>query len=136
MNMGKYDDILDMPRPESFRRKMTPHDRAAQFAPFAALTGYGDEISEAERTTRPRAELCDDAREMIDRQISSALALRECAPRLDITYFVPDKRKQGGAYMKARGRVVSFDEFDRTITLSGGEAIPVYDIYDVAFLSD
>ena len=98
--MSEYDDIIDLPRPKSRHEPMPMSDRAAQFSPFATLTGYGDAIDETARLTDVRIELSEEERAELDykQQYLSTLD----APTVSVTYFVPDERKSGGAYVTAR----------------------------------
>ena len=126
---GKYLHILDMPHHVSAARPhMTLQERAAQFAPFAALTGYSDEISETARLTDRRTEPDEDMKTVLDaglRYISSVLNER---PEVSITYFLPDRLKEGGAYVTAGGRVKKLDPLTRTLTFTDGTAIPIDEI--------
>ena len=133
MYTGKYDDIIDLPRHVSpSRGGMKMCDRAAQFAPYAALTGYGDKIAEEARMTRERIELCEDRCEQIS--LALAYAFSPGAPKTaDVTYFVPDGIKSGGEYRRTRARLVRIDEFSGTLILDSGEKVSIADIYDITF---
>lgn len=132
--MGRYDDIINLPHHVSKTHpQMSNYARAAQFAPFAALTGYGDAISEAERRTEERIELSDEYKEQIESRLQYIYDNLETAPRVEIIYFVSDERKDGGKYVKASGKVVFIDEIGRILTLDGGEKISADDIYIINF---
>ena len=101
-----YEDIIGLPHHVSQRHPHMPvSDRAAQFAPFAALTGYGDVIKETARQTEERPELSEDERAALDYKLHAVLSIPGQKPEITITYFVPDPRKSGGAFRKAAGRI-------------------------------
>ena len=119
---GKYDDIINMKRPESSKHPRMPvADRAARFAPFAALTGYGDAICETGRYTSDMAELSEDAKELLDR----IKHIIDESPEITIEYFVPDAKKSGGEYRKISGRLKTIDEYGRKLVLFGDTRISV-----------
>ena len=129
--MGKYDDMINLPRPEPTRSRMGGLERAAQFAPFAALTGYDEAVMETARLVDEKIELSEDEREYLDEQTKK---IREIPEReIAVTYFIADKRKSGGAYLTARGFVKKIDEIERVLVLTSGERIPLYDIFDIDF---
>ena len=128
--MGKYDGILYLPHRESpSRPKMSNHDRAAQFAPYAALAGYGDAICEEARQTEERAELCDDARRETERRLQAIYDSIDDDPTVYIKYFIPDKTKAGGRYAEIFGKIARIDEITRVIYMKSGEVIPSDDVY-------
>ena len=119
-----YADIIDHPHWQSRTRPhMSLYDRAAQFSPFAALTGYDDLVREAERETEPFPEENDGAREELDRALRELLARRE-APEAEFTFFIPDGKKEGGAVRRVRGKMIRFDPVQGTILLDGGRLFP------------
>ena len=125
--MSKYDDIIRLSRPVSEKHpRMSMTDRAAQFSPFAALTGYDAAVQETARRTDARIELDEDAKEEIDRR------LRELQPGepVTVTYFRPDDRKVGGAYLTVTTEFLGFDPIARCIRLTVS-TIPVSDLYGV-----
>ena len=128
-----YLDIIDLPHHESRKHKKMPRaERAAQFAPFAALTGYDDLIAESERTTEQRTELDEDMKERLNAILTEILALpQDKRPETEITYFREDGRKEGGRYEKTAGRIVSFDSLASSIALESGDVIFVGDIYEI-----
>ncbi|MCD8005221.1 MAG: hypothetical protein LUE91_06155, partial [Oscillospiraceae bacterium] len=94
-----YSDIINLPHHVSATRPhMSMHDRAAQFSPFAALTGYDAAVKETARLTDQRAELDDDMKEKLSERINLLQENLAAAPAVEITYFIPDERKEGGAY--------------------------------------
>ncbi len=126
----KYDDIIDMPHHVSETHpQMSVHDRAAQFSPFAALTGYDDAVTETARLTECRVELDEDAVSLINRRLRILIDNAGERPLISVTYFVPDERKSGGAYVTVSGNFRRFDESDISIVLSDGAKISVSDIY-------
>lgn len=125
----KYKDIINLPHHVSETRpRMTRRERAAQFLPFAALTGYDEAVRESARRTREKIELAEDAREALDRALRRAVSE---GAEVDVTYFVPDGRKSGGEYVTARGRIKRVDPVVGVLFLSGGEQIALEDILSV-----
>lgn len=127
----KYKDIIFMPRPVSQKhRPMSQLNRAAQFASFAALTGYDDEIRETGRLTACRLELDEDRQDMLNRAV---MYLSECTdhPFLQITYFCPDKNKSGGEYVTVSGNFRRIEEERSELIFTDGRRVSVLDIYDI-----
>ena len=123
-----YGDIIDLPRPVSRKHPPMPRmNRAAQFAPFAALTGYDDLIREAERFTDRERELDESAKEEIGEKLLF-LSRAEPSPEAVFTYFVADGKKEGGAYVTRCARLSRLDELDKTAILDDGTAIAVGDL--------
>ncbi len=123
---GHYADMLDLPHPTSSRHPRMPIiDRAAQFAPFAALTGYDDAIEETARLTDEMLRMTEDQREQLDRRQQLLLASIDRMPKVEVTYFLPDARKTGGSYRTVRGTLERIDEIERILYLSGGHRIPL-----------
>lgn len=131
--MGKYDDIINLPHYESPRRQRMPKEnRAAQFAPFAALAGHEDAVCEMARLTEPRIELSDEMKMNIDRELKEALALGK---QLEITYFIADSTKKGGRFETVKGVISKYEEYERVLILDTGSRIPVEDIVEVSPLN-
>lgn len=108
--MKNYQDILYLPHHVSKTRKQMPtENRAAQFAPFAALTGYDEAIDETVRTTDECIILDEDESQQLDYRLQQLIASLEETPRIKVTYFVPDEKKSGGAYHTKEGNVLSVD---------------------------
>ncbi len=129
---SKYEDIINLPHHVSPRRKrMAMIDRAAQFSPFAALTGHGAAISETARLTVDKAELDECEKSIVNEKLNMLLNLQELQPRISIFYFRPDNRKQGGAYLTAEGRIERIDAETGEIIMADGTAIPVNDVRDI-----
>lgn len=127
-----YEDIIDMPHHVSERHaQMSAIDRAAQFSPFAALTGHGDAINETARLTTSRIEPDEDAKALLDTKLRLLTEMIESKPGVTVTYFVEDRTKIGGEYVKARGRLTSVNEGRRTILLDSGERIELDSILDI-----
>ena len=132
---GPYDDIINLPHPTSQRHPRMPiHDRAAIFSPFAALSGHGAAIAETARLTERRIELDEDTRAELDRRQAILLGHIDEQPEVTITWFQPDERKDGGAYLTATGRLKKFRELERILLLTDGTEIPLQNV--VALESD
>ena len=128
----KYGDILNMPHHVSATRPQMPmSDRAAQFAPFAALTGYDSAIKETGRLTDERIELDEEALTTLDMKYQLLMEALDEAPEVTITYFQPDERKAGGKYLTAAGAVKKVDDFERRITMQDGARIPMDDVLNI-----
>ena len=127
LNVADYDNIIRLPHHVSSKHMhMTRADRAAQFAPFAALSGYGDEIDETARLTDHKIELSDDEKELLDvklRMLNDGLCKNAA-----ITYFIPDGRKSGGCYRTETGVISRIDEFERIVIMQNGVKIRIDDI--------
>lgn len=129
--MDIYDDIINLPRHESkTRRKMTNAERAAQFAPFAALTGYDGVVAEAYRITDGSIELSEDAVYELNIKLDKISKRIDEAPRVVITYFIKDLKKEGGAYVTVEDRVEKIDEYEGNLITQGGQ-IPIKDIISI-----
>ena len=122
----KYDDIIRATRPSSPRRAGMPMiDRAAQFAPFAALTGYEAVIEETGRLTDSETELTDSSKQQLNEIFQILAASSEISPLLTITYFVPDGRKKGGSYVTVTGRLKCVDAYEQVLFLTDRRKIPM-----------
>ena len=131
--MNGYEDIMMMPRHVSTTRApMGRWNRAAQFSPFAALTGYDAEISEAMRVTYPKLYLSVDMQEEINEKLVELVEGIAKQPQVSLTYFVRDLKKSGGEYVTAVGQLKRFDEYERSLVLADGRKIPVDEIYNVS----
>ena len=129
---GKYDEIMRLPHHVSKTRPQMPmSDRAAQFAPFAALTGYDAAIKETGRLTDERIELDVEALSALDMKYQLLMEAHDDAPEVTITYFQPDERKAGGKYVSAVGAVKKIDDFERRITMRDGTRIPMDDVLSI-----
>ena len=128
-NAFPYEDIVNLPHHVSRNHPQMPlRDRAAQFAAFAALTGYGEAIDETARWTEERREWDENERAILDRRLRFLATRLEEQPQVEIEYFVPDSRKTGGAYVRTSGRLVSISTSARTLLLAEGTLIQLDDI--------
>lgn len=131
MTIEDYSDIIDLPYQGKKEGGMSMYQRAAQFAPFAALTGHGAAINETARLTEQPIELSDDERGVLDERLAHLLELIHEHPTTTITYFIPDTRKEGGSYTTYSGRVKKWDEFQGILTFEDGRDIPVCRIIEL-----
>ena len=111
---------------------MSMRDRAAQFSPFAALTGYDAAVKETARLTDQRAELDEEMKQNISEGLNLIQENLAAASVVEITYFVPDERKEGGAYNTAIGTVKKIDEYQRLVVLTDGTEIPIVEIIEIS----
>lgn len=129
-----YEDIINLPHHISKKhRPMLREARAAQFAPFAALTGYESDVNEAARYTGKRRELGEYETERLNRRINEIRDGIHGNTEVIITYFKPDEKKTGGEYLNIGGRVRKIDDYGRTLTLTSGALIPLDDISEIVF---
>ena len=129
---GKYDDIIHLPHPDSPRHpRMSLHDRAAQFSPFAALTGHGAAIAETGRLTDQRMELDEYEMARVDAELQRLQELLPSRPAASVTYFVPDKHKAGGSYQTVTGEVKRIDAVSGTIQMADRQFIPIADVFSI-----
>ena len=134
---GNYDDIIALPHPEPRTHpRMSLHDRAAQFSPFAALTGHSAAIAETGRLTDSRITLDESEMARVDDALQRLRELLPQAPAVSITYFVPDERKAGGSYQTVTGTARRIDTANGVLLLTDQRAIPIPDILDVAIQKD
>ena len=132
MKNGPYDDIINMPHHVSATHpQMSVINRAAQFSPFAALTGYDAAIAETGRLTNERIELGENAIDDLDLKLNILTENVHDHPEISVTYFQPDERKTGGEYVTANGAVKKVDEYERAIVLLNGEKIAIADVLDI-----
>ena len=129
-----YEDIINLPHHISKKHRPMPREaRAAQFAPFAALTGYESDVNEAARYTGKRRELGEYETERLNRRINEIRDGNHGNTEVIITYFKPDEKKAGGEYLNIGGRVRKIDDYGRTLTLTSGTLIPLDDISEIVF---
>lgn len=127
-----YEDIINLPHHVSKTRpQMSMLDRAAQFSPFAALTGYDAAIKETGRLTDEKQELDDDTKAALDMKQAYLMEMIDEQPEISVTYFLPDTKKAGGAYATVIGKLKRFDEYERLLILTDGKKIPMDDIADI-----
>ena len=128
----EYDDIIHCSRPISGRRaRMTNYDRAAQFSPFAALTGFDAAIAETGRLTGERIQLDEDEKQHLDQQMQAVLERLPEQPEVTVLWFRQDERKAGGAYVSTTGHVKKVDTYTGKLLLKGGQAIPLGEIFQI-----
>ena len=128
----KYDDMLPLPRPVSTAHPPMPLiDRAAQFSPFAALTGFEAAVLEAARLTEARPELDESRKEQLNACLQMLKAHIGEQPQAEICYFKPDERKAGGACITVTGAVKKVDDFTGRVTMADGTVIPMEDILNI-----
>ena len=127
--MGAYDDIIDLPHPTSARHPRMPMaDRAAQFSPFAALVGHGAAIEETVRLTDRKIELTEDEKAILDEKLRYLL---EAGGEAVFTWFLPDEKKDGGAYVTNLGTIKQIDPLRGIVVLMDGTVIPIEDILEI-----
>ncbi len=121
MTVGKYDDIIELPHHVSpFRTHMPISDRAAQFAPFAALVGYDGMVEETARLTDEKRDVGEYGMLLLDRKLRILKEHEGEHPNLEITYFIPDEKKIGGRYETVRADLLRIDELEQLLYLSNG----------------
>lgn len=129
---NKYDDIINIPHHVSKTRpQMSIHDRAAQFAPFAALTGHGEAIKETERLTDGQVELDESEIMLINEKLKMVCEKISEHPEVAVTYFVPDERKAGGKYITVEGAVKKIDVYRRELVLMDETRIELGDVVEI-----
>lgn len=128
----QYDDIIGLPHHVSGKRAgMSRTDRGAQFSPFAALTGFDAAIEETARLTESRVELSESEQEILNEKIRRIQEDLPRQPEIALTFFRPDSRKQGGAYVRVTGRVKKIDLYCRMVRLTDGTGIPLDEIIQI-----
>lgn len=129
---GAYDDIIHLPHHVSTKHpRMKAIDRAAQFSPFAALVGHGAAIRETARLTDERIELDESVKNELSRRLQFIADQVKAPPEVEIVYFQPDDRKEGGAYMTAVNAVKRIDEYTRMVVMNDGVTIPIDEIVSI-----
>ena len=129
---GKYDDIINLPHPTSKKHpRMSRQNRAAQFSPFAALTGYDAEIREMARKTKKKKQLSEDQWDMLNEKIMELLKLPHKPVRAVVTYFVPDPKKEGGTYRKKDCYIDKISMEKRVLLLKKKKKIFFDEIWDI-----
>ena len=131
-NNHKYDDIINLPHHVSTKRpQMSMIDRAAQFSPFAALTGYDAAIKETGRLTDERIDMDEGSLERLNRKFQLLVERMDEQPEVTFTYFKPDDRKEGGAYVTVTGSVKKVDLYERVLILRNGVNIPMDEVHAI-----
>lgn len=127
-----YDDIIRLPHPTSRKHpRMSMEERAAQFAPFAALTGFGDVIRETGRLTDKQVELGESDQVELERVLTFLDSQEEEHPMIKVTYFLPDTYKEGGTYVTVTGHLKRIDQVEGALLLWEGVRVPIQDIRSV-----
>ena len=135
--MRNYDDIINLLRPQYHDLPpMSMHDRAAQFSPFAALVGYDAAVEETARLTDSRREMEEDEINELNRQLSELSERLSERPRIRVTYFIRDRKKEGGRYASKIGNARTIDQAENRIIFTDGESVPVKDMYSVVFIEE
>ena len=127
-----YEDIVNLP-PHISKRHPQPSmmDRAARFAPFAAITGYEEMVLEEARVTEERVDLDEGALSLLNEKLNMIQEFLDEEPEVTITYFEPDKKKYGGAYVSIAGVVKRIDEYEHFVIMTDGKKIRIEDIYAI-----
>ena len=129
---NRYNEIINLPHHVSKTRPQMPmSDRAAQFAPFAALTGYDAAIKETGRLTDEKIEMDEEALNILNMKFQILVDSLDDEPEVTFTYFKPDERKAGGAYIEVTGTVKKVDDFERLIVMQNGTKLPMDDILNI-----
>lgn len=130
--MGKYDSIINLPHHISNKHpRMTLEERSAQFAPFSALTGYDGQIKEKARLTNERIEIDEEVKAILDTKIQIINENITNNYKVEITYFIPDSKKDGGEYVSVIDTVRKIDNYNRCIIMENGTRIPIDEIIDI-----
>lgn len=129
---SSYNDIIDHPHHVSTRHpRMSITDRAAQFSPFAALTGYGDVIKETARLTDRKPELSESEKAELDYKLKMACNYPGEKPTVTITYFAPDPKKDGGSYHTVSGQIKKIDDYKKQVVLLDNSRIDIDCILEI-----
>lgn len=129
---NRYNDIINLPHHVSSKHpRMAVSDRAAQFSPFSALTGHEEAIKEAARLTDARIELDEDRKNRMNEKLQMILERKEKYPEINILYFVPDVKKEGGSYVNYTGRLKRIDEYEKVLVMIDGVRIEIDQIYEI-----
>ena len=128
----KYSDIIDLPHHVSTKHPhLSREQKAAQFAPFAALTGFDDDVQETARLTDKRIDIDDGLKEIISNKLNIIDVNIKKHPSVTFTYFIQDKKKSGGKYVEVTGNVKKINIFDNYVLLDDNTKIPIIDIIDI-----
>lgn len=129
---GTYDDIIHLPHHVSTKHPpMKAIDRAAQFSPFAALTGHSTAIRETARVTNKRIELDEYMKDELNHRLQIIADRIKERPKIEIVYFRPDEKKDGGSYVTAAGVAKKIDEYERVIVMANGNTFPIDEIISI-----
>ncbi len=131
-NIHNYDDIIDLPRPEPRRHtRMSVQARAAQFMPFAALTGYSAVIDEVSRTTDRKLHLDESEINKINKKLRYLSTHKNAALQVEVRHFRKDEKKEGGSYLLSEGKIKKIDEYSQTLTIDDGTVISFSNIISI-----
>ena len=129
--MGIYDDIINLNRPKSKYPQMSLYQRPAQFAPFAALTGYEGQVKETARLTDRRIELDEEMKLILDMKIQIINEMLPNKQEIEVTYFIPDSKKDGGRYETIKNCVKKIDNYNEQIVMQSGLKIEIKEIIEI-----
>ena len=129
--MENYKDIIHLSRPKSKHPRMSLHQRSAQFAPFAALTGYEGQVKETARLTDKRIEIDEELKQILDMKIQIIKENLDNKPELEITYFIPDDKKDGGRYETIIDNISKIDNYNEKIIMQNEIKIDIKEIIDI-----
>lgn len=129
--MENYNDIIHLSRPKSKHPQMSLHQRSAQFAPFAALTGYEGQVKETARLTDKRIEIDEELKQILDMKIQVIKEKISSKPELEITYFIPDDKKDGGRYETIFDNISKIDNYNEKLIMQNGLKIDIKEIIDI-----
>lgn len=128
----RYDDMLHLPHPTSQKHPRMPlSDRAAQFSPFAALTGHEAAVKETARLTDQRIELDESVKVILDAKLQMIAEQIKTQPVVTVTYFAPDEKKAGGAYLTKTGAVRRINEYERTVEFADRTSVAIGEIVEI-----
>ena len=131
-NSDNYNDIINIPYKKTTRRnRMTNIERAAQFSSFAALVGYEEAVEETARQTENQMDLSDNTMEYLNRKLQILSDNLACAPKINVRFFVPDEKKDGGEYKILMGAVKKIDDYNSELVMGDGTHIPIYSITEI-----
>lgn len=131
--MKNYDDIINLEHPKLKHPRMSMYARAAQFSPFAALTGYEDEVKETARLTSDKLIMDDDFKKDLDIKLQYIESIIKEKPLIKITYFIKDKKKNGGSYNEFSGNIRRIDNIKKELIFISNKKIPINDIIDIEY---
>ena len=135
--MNNYDDIINLPHYEpKYHKRMSAIQRASQFAPFSALTGYDDEVKETARLTNEKIILSEDSMNEISDNIIHINNIVKTKPLISVTYFVKDTKKQGGKYLTITKNIKRIDDVYNILYMTDGSKISMNDIIEICVLED
>lgn len=129
--MDDYSDIINLSRPVSKRPRMSLEQRSAQFAPFAALTGYEGQVKETARLTNKKIEINEELKEILNKKIQLIQKKIKEQPQIEITYFIPDSKKDGGKYEIICNTIQKIDMYTNEFVMLDGTKINIDDIIDI-----